>query len=140
MAILALGAIASSIGCGGNPLGREDIAGSITLDGQPLDQGMISFEPQQRGKGHVGSGTTIKDGHYAIPAEKGLPPGEYIVRIHSAATRGGRQAGAADAAMPGMGGGAGIERIPAKYNIQTGLNVAVTDGGANEFNFELRSR
>lgn len=141
IAILILGTTVSFIGCGGNPLGREDVTGSVTLDGQPLDQGLISFEPKLRGEGHVGSGTSIKDGRYVIPANKGIPAGEYLVRIHSAVMRNGPQASVGKGEMPGTGeGGIGIERIPPQYNVRTKLSVTVTESGPNEFNFELKNR
>ncbi len=141
VSLLILGVVASLIGCGGNPLGRENVEGVVTLDGQALDQGMISFEPKQRGEGRVGSGTTIKDGRYAIPAEKGLPPGEYLVRIHSSATAGGPKAGGGVDVMPGLeAGGGGYERIPPQYNSNSTLSVTIPKGGSDEINFDLKSR
>jgi len=69
-------------GCGSrNPLGRRAFSGRVTLAGKPLDQGTISFEPQQQ-PGFAG-GAVILDGRYEVPAEKGLPPGKYLVRIYS---------------------------------------------------------
>ena len=62
-------------GCGRNPLGRLAISGKVTLNGRPLEQGTIAFEPTVRQTG-VASGSNIVDGSYSIPTEKGLPPGE----------------------------------------------------------------
>jgi len=124
-------------GCGRNKLGRLGVSGKVTLDGKPLPQGLIQFEPVKRGPGKVGSGTSIKDGEYSIPTLKGLPPGEYRVRIHSSVAP---EQGQGEA-MPGAGPRAiGREIIPPVYNRATTLTANVTNSGASTFDFELKSR
>ncbi len=33
-------------GCNKNPLGRLEVSGRVTFDGQPLDKGTIEFQPR----------------------------------------------------------------------------------------------
>ena len=122
-------------GCGRNPLGRLAISGKVTLNGRPLEQGTIAFEPTVRQTG-VASGSNIVDGSYSIPTEKGLPPGKYIVRIYSAVHRktapsGGDAPGSPDVIAPA------IQIIPPEYNVRSEKSVEVTSEGPNEFNFDV---
>ncbi len=123
-------------GCGpDNPLDRKAISGKVTLDGVPLQSGSITFEPQQ--EGGVDSGAVIAHGQYEIEAVKGLPVGDYLVRIH--ASKGG------DSAPPDAPPGptakpAAAELIPAGYNSSSDHVVKVTAEGPNEFSFDIRSK
>lgn len=121
-------------GCGRNPLGRLAISGKVTLNGQPLEQGTIAFEPTNRKTG-VASGSNIVDGSYAIPAEKGLPPGKYIVRIYSAVRPKTGPSGDAPGGADGMG--PAVQIIPPEYNTRSEKSVEVTSKGPNEFTFEV---
>ena len=123
-------------GCGpANPLGRKAISGKVLLDGVPLERGSISFEPQQ--KGGVSSGAVITNGHYRIEAAKGLPVGDYLVRIHS--SKGGD--GATADAPPGPTTKLSpAELIPAEYNRNSAQVVKVTADGPNEFSFDIRTK
>lgn len=125
-----------SSGCGGNPLGRMNVSGEVTLDSKPLPQGLIQFEPTERGEGKVGSGTSIKDGKYSIPSLKGLPPGEYRIRIHSSVVISQSQEGDI------VGTGYDVvarEIIPPAYNVDSKLIASVSDSEPNTFNFKLQS-
>ncbi len=65
-------------GCAGDK--RLPVSGNITLDGQPLSLGAITFVPNGDKKSNS-SGSSVVDGKYSIPAEKGLMPGKYSVSI-----------------------------------------------------------
>ena len=65
-------------GCGGT--GRVPVSGKVTLDGQPLEHGLINFRPSQ-GNAGPGSGGVVNEGRFEIPADKGLRPGSYKVSI-----------------------------------------------------------
>jgi hypothetical protein len=58
---------------------RYPLSGKVTIDGQPLDWGSISFIPPS-GEQRV-SGDLIKDGAYSVPEEKGANSGKYKVEI-----------------------------------------------------------
>lgn len=129
-AVIAFGFL---VGCGpGNELGRVPIAGSVSLDGQPLDRGSISFEPVGEG---TSSGATITNGTFAIPEEKGLPPGKYKVRVFSAAG----EAAAPEDQPPGESNVIQKERIPKSWNTSTEQEIEVKDTGEGEFKFDIKS-
>lgn len=123
-------------GCGpGNPLGRKAVSGKVTLDGQPLAQGNIGFEPLA--KGGVTAGDVIAGGSYSIPAAKGLPPGKYRVRINASEVG---PAGSTDQAPGPTGLMPAKSLIPAKYNKHSELVREVTETGPNQLDFELKSQ
>ncbi len=130
-------------GCtNGNPLNRQQISGQVTLDGNPLEQGIVEFSPQQ--PGGVSSGTAIKDGRYVIEADKGLPPGNYLVRLYSSSTGGDGSASPAGTGMPGPSprGATTVarERIPSQYNTASKLIVEVKEGESNTFDFQINTK
>src|SRR5690606_38899279 len=81
-ALMGLGAAVFISGCGpGNPLGRKAVSGTVTLDGAPVQQGSISFQPTH-GEG-TSSGAMILGGKYSIEAVDGLADGTYLVQINA---------------------------------------------------------
>jgi hypothetical protein len=73
------------IGCSNNnPQGRVSVRGEVTLDGQPLEQGNISFLSLSGSEPKVATGAPIKNGKFSLPAEHGLiPDQEYSVQFRS---------------------------------------------------------
>lgn len=141
--------LALAPGCGGNnPLGRQAVSGSITLDGAPLDQGSIQFSPHQRSG--VSGGAVITAGAYQIAADKGLPPGQYLVRIFSPVDAQEPAAEEPETMVPGPTAAPssrgprqpppGTERIPPEFNIESTQVVEVRDGGDNAFDFDIRTK
>lgn len=119
-------------GCGQkNTTGRYEVAGVVTFQGKPLDQGTIEFAPE--GGGGAAGGAMIKDGGFTVPETHGLRPGLYQVKIYSsdAATTG------AAPAFPGESRTVAKERIPAAYNSKSKLTAKVTEEGPNQFNFDI---
>ncbi len=124
-------------GCGDDVGGRQEIAGTVTLQGQPLDDGSIEFTPlgaPQAGTTETRSGAPIMAGKYNIPREHGLVPGHYRVRISaptSVATPG-------EDELPGPTfGPPPKERVPAGYNVNSKLEATVRDSGLNTFDFAI---
>ena len=68
------------VGCGHGD-GRQAVRGRVTLDGQPLLNGAISFRPL--GHRANSAGTAARNGAFEIPASKGLMPGKYEVEIQA---------------------------------------------------------
>lgn len=86
---LATGLVAvtiPAIGCGehGDRLG---VRGAVTVDGEPLGQGSISFQPTGSTRGNT-AGAVIRDGSYKIASDVGLAPGEYRVTFQATKTTG----------------------------------------------------
>lgn len=69
-------------GCSRGYDGRQrfPLAGRVTIDGEPLDAGTISFIPQSESGQRV-SGGPILDGAYAVTEEMGANAGPYRVEI-----------------------------------------------------------
>ena len=115
--------------------GRLKVSGTVLFHGQPLDQGRIEFEPAEAGVKFSG-GVPINEGAFAIPADFGLTPGKYKVRVYSS-----------DRVLPAGGGpppppgspGMPVpkERIAAKYNTETTLFADVKPDTDNVFEFKV---
>src|SRR5438128_674443 len=69
-------AILAVVGCGKNTV---EVRGTVTVDGTPIFEGMISFEPID-GQGTT-TGGIIKDGNYELVGNAEAVPGQKIVRI-----------------------------------------------------------
>jgi hypothetical protein len=120
-------------GCARNPLDRQAVSGSVAFETKPLDQGLIQFCPVQQHGGLL-VGARIVNGRYEIRCDKGLPPGEYVVRISAAvaAPKASPKDQSAHAWSEPL-----KERIPSKYNLTSGLKVEVKTGTNNVFDFAL---
>lgn len=78
--LLALVAI-TAIGCGGSPY-DADVSGQVTLDGQPIGPGVVTFAPVE-GMSNPAVGAIDGDGNYLLMTkhERGLNVGTYKVAI-----------------------------------------------------------
>ena len=128
----------SAPGCsGGDELPREAVTGAVTLDGQPLADGAISFIPVGGPTGPtVGGGSAITNGQFSIDREHGLVPGTYNVSINSRVQAGTNK-------LPGLPKSKAESQkdiIPANYNSKTTLTAGVKKGGSNAFTFDLQSK
>jgi len=120
------------IGCGPDTGGRLGLSGTVTFQGAPLKTGTIEFAS---GDAKQLSGSTITEGKYSVPADKGLPPGKYTVRISAV-----EDAGAAPTGPPGPESMTQQAKalIPPQYNVESTLSAEVTEGGSNVFDFDLK--
>ena len=73
-------------GCGGG-IPRCEVEGTITVDGQPVKEGSITFQPLEGTSGPV-AGASIIDGHYNIEKAKGPVVGEYQIVLTGRAPTG----------------------------------------------------
>jgi hypothetical protein len=121
---------------------RAPVSGTVTLDGNPVPWGTINFQPESQ-SGRM-SFAPIEDGAYSIPEERGPNLGQYKVRIDGYAEK---PAGAAEEeeteveeedAEDGDEVSAGPNIVPAKYNLQTTLQVEIVSG-ENTHDFPLTS-
>jgi hypothetical protein len=123
-------------GCGQeDPLQRVAVSGMVTLDGQPVKQGMIQFQPEGPGVSTAGA-AGITDGSYSLAKSEGLEPGKYTVMITSTPPPSAPPPGG----MPGDPVAPPKETIPARYNAKTELSADVTKEGPNTFDFPLKSK
>lgn len=128
----ALSCILSACG-NDNPLGRQAIQGTVSLNGSPLDHGVIQFNPEGT-EVKVSSGAVVDNGRFSIPQDKGLPPGKYKVMIFSPENQ---PEAIVDA--PGDSGTPPKDKIPAEYNVHSNLFVTVEPGGDNNFPIEIQA-
>jgi hypothetical protein len=126
-------------GCSNDPwnpvdtLPRVPVAGTVTLDGTPLAQGMIQFNPAPETNGTTVA-AEITGGKYAIAKAQGPVPGKHKVVVSShppARLKPGEPPGGTPKLTP--------ETIPAKYNTQSTLETEVPAGGSQTLDFALKS-
>jgi len=110
-------------GCDQGPV-KGTIKGTITLDGERVDGGVITFVPAD-GKSQP-EAVPITAGEYTVT----MPIGEKRVEIYWAPSSG----NTADTASQGRE--QIVQRIPTKYNSQTTLSHTVTKGESRR-DFEL---
>jgi hypothetical protein len=116
------------VGCGGGGPGAT-VEGSVTLDGQPVQNGTISFVPAD-GK-TASAGGKIADGKYSVA----VPPGPKRVEIAASKVVGQRPAYAGDPNSPMIDITESI--IPPRYNAQSELTFEVK-AGDNQKDFALK--
>lgn len=75
---LLLLSLALLLGCSGQ---NASVTGMVTLDGQPLDRGAVSFHAIGSGPTAVGQIDTTGRYTLKIGEDAGLPPGEYVVTV-----------------------------------------------------------
>ena len=113
---------------------RLTIKGKVTLDGQPIEKGMIYFTPIGDTKG-TQTGGEIINGEYSVSAEKGPTIGKHKVRIR--ATRDtGRTEPAPMPAPEGTMVPIMENYIPDKYDLRTELEADIK-AGENEIDYVL---
>jgi len=109
--------------------GLGTVTGTVTMDGKPVPDAMVSFEPTEPGKS-AALGKTDASGNYELyysRSHKGAPVGENIVKITTYGETGddeNRQIRK--------------ETVPTKYNVKSELKAEVKRG-ANKFDFDLKS-
>ena len=129
---VAIAIASATSGCSSGGDGRQQVEGQVTIDGQPLEEGYITFRPQ--GEGQPG-GSAIAKGQFRIPAGKGLFAGMYNVEI-----KGMRPTGETYVDSESGKTEQELEQfVPAQYNTRTTLTAEVKTGSANDFEFPLLS-
>ena len=122
-------------GCGGADGLGVGVAGRVSYDGQPVQEGSIAFIPADAASG-PSAGAVIYDGRYEIDAAHGPAPGPHRVEI-IAQRKTGRQI--RDAFQPGPDNLVDeIEQfLPVKYNRQSDLTVTLEPGSNEGVDFHL---
>jgi hypothetical protein len=112
------------------------VSGRVTLDGRPLANARINFQPQsdalEPGPGSFAQ--TDANGEYTlelISGGKGAYVGKHRVIINKFSNQPNPEDDRARA---------GANLVPAKYNLQTRLTCDVPSGGRTDANFDLFSK
>lgn len=119
----------SIYGCGGDSSrpAISTVTGIVTLDGNPLENATIMFQPDN---GRPSSGMTDQTGRYTLEYAAGVPgaaEGAHTVIIRTL--------------IPGEDGTPPVspEKLPKNYHDQTELKAQVS-AGKNEHNFDLSTK
>jgi len=123
--ILGLLAVA---GCGD---GKSTVSGTVTLDGQPVPSGSITFVKQEGGS-LVREGAVISGGKF----EASVPPGKYKIELNSQKVVGKRTQKGLDGKDETLD--VTQELFPARYNAQTEL-IEEIKPGSNTLKLDLKS-
>ena len=123
------GILCGVLGCGGS--GTARVKGHVTLDGQPLQQGAITFVSVDGVARTVG--TVVLDGQFIVD----MPTGKKIVRIQGTKVVGQRRAYESDADSPMVDIVEDV--VPAQYNSRTELEFDAKPG-SNKTVFAITSR
>jgi hypothetical protein len=120
---LSLFVIVLVMGCGGNTR-SSPVSGSVTMDGEPLANAMVSFQPigKELNSGPGSTGKTNNKGEYALEVVgggNGAVEGLHKVMIRS---------------------GVAKVTVPAKYNVKTELRFEVKPGNNANVDFKLTSK
>jgi putative lipoprotein len=124
-AVLLIVALGLS-GCGRKGPIMVPISGTVTLDGKPMPDGIIYFKTIVEGSVDQ---MDIKDGKFAGKVEVGDR------RVEVCRYGLGPPIKMGNAEIPNK-----IETLPARYNQASELKASVTQRGANEFSFEVKSK
>ena len=119
-----------TFGCGGGGADLNSVEGMVTLDGQPLANAIVNFEPADEAVGRSSyDGQTDESGHYVLHAtasQKGAELGDYTIHI----------------TLPKLASddpnAKTAIKLPPKYNTQTELRATVKQG-KNKFDWQLTS-
>jgi hypothetical protein len=125
-------------GCGGGQsYSTARVSGRVTLDGQPLANAAVVFQPvagKDRNPGPGSGGTTDADGRYTLSVvgtgSRGAVIGKHQVRITLAP----------EDADPTDDRPHKHKELPAKYNLKTTLEFTVEPGGTDKADFPLTSK
>lgn len=126
--------VGSILGCGLRGAGGCAVGGRITVNGDPLPEGLIMFVPQTPSPEHRTVSALISNGEFFVSADKSLAPGSYRVVV-TAEKKTGRK-------KPAGEGLSGVvdeyqQYIPERYNARTTLSAEIS-GDTEDLVFTLK--
>jgi hypothetical protein len=128
--------IATCLGCGKNGPHRAAVSGHVTLDGQPIDEGVIQFLPVE---GTIGpeTGGVITNGQYEIPRNRGPVVGKSRVELRASKKTGRKIQD--PTGRPGVLTDEYKEMFPPTSNANSSLLREINDA-PNTFDFDIRTK
>jgi hypothetical protein len=116
-------------GCGGSGEPTARVEGAVSIGGEPVQQGMISFTPKESGAGMPAT-ADILNGRYQA---SGVPMGRVLVQIHATKETGKMLT---DEAEGGQYAEA-VDIVPEKY--RSGIEITIS-GREDSHDFDLTLR
>jgi hypothetical protein len=132
-------AVALAVGCGtGSKL--ASVSGRVTLNGQPLANATVSFQPiAEDGSLNApalgSTGRTNANGEFTLTCADGRP-GAWIGKHRVNITAITEQVGESDARPP-RGGWPQVDKVPPRYNRESKEEFTVPSGGTDKADFAL---
>lgn len=130
--------IVATAGCGGDAYPLAAVSGTVTLDGAPVADARVGFEPQRQGEdpqaGPGSYGKTDQQGHYRLTSlhgDEGAVIGPHVVWISTLEEEDNREEGRIEVVEE--------ERIPARYVNGSKLRFTVPADGTDQADFKLTS-
>jgi hypothetical protein len=121
-----------ALGCGSRKF--APVSGKVTLNGKPLPNATVAFNPIPReGSSEAGPssiGTTNDKGEFTLRVDLhrwGAVVGKHRVAISAMSRKNG----------DGDARGAVVNTVPGRYNAKSKLTFEVPSGGTDQANFEL---
>jgi hypothetical protein len=129
-------AIAMSIGCGKKGPQRAAASGRVTLDGQPIDHGVIQFLPVG---GTIGpeTGGVIDKGHYDITKQHGPVVGKSRIELRASQKTGRKIQD--PTGRPGVQTDETKEMFPSTFNTNSSLVRDIKDE-PNTLDFDIQTK
>lgn len=127
LTLLLTAALAMLAGC-------DDLRGTtgmVRLDGQPVEEGRIILRPVPPLKAKATS-AEIVNGEFAVPASRGLPPGEYQAEITAMRKTGNKVKDSSGQLVDEK-----VQFLPPRYNTNTELTTTFDGATPLEFNLTL---
>jgi hypothetical protein len=128
--------IAICVGCGKKGPQRAAVSGHVTLDGQPINEGVIQFLPVE---GTVGpeTGGIITNGQYDISHERGPIVGRSRIELRASKKTGGKIQD--PTGRPGVLTDEYKEMFPSGSNTNSALVREIKDE-PNKLDFDIRTK
>jgi hypothetical protein len=134
--VVLLGGLLAA-GCGGGSADETPVAGTVTLDDNPLAGAAVTFRPTGATKGNGGTALTGPDGKYALTGpqgQKGIAPGTYKVTVSRRLRKDGTPP---PPDVPPMESDA-IESLPPRYSDPERTELTATVDGNKPHDFTLK--
>lgn len=133
--LLPLMLLTCVLGCSKGPeFQRVEVSGTINLDGQPLDEGTVTFSPAEKVKGSIVQ-AKITGGKFSLAEKDGPAVGNNMVSVISVKKTGKK------VQVEGEEQDEVKQVIPWQFNEETKLTADVKAKPAvNDFKFELTSK
>ena len=134
LSFVALGAVFLA-GCGGSKYPTAPVSGTVRMNGKPLPDAALTFQPMGGGMASVGA--TDKDGRYTLEFYDSGKPGAVVAK-HRVVIRTHRRSNtedtSSDISNPNL-----RDPIPQRYNDNTELTMEVPAEGTDSADFDLKS-
>ena len=134
--------LATVFGCSDPYPGRSNVTGTITVNGEPIEQGSIAFNAinPPAGVDITGAQVTISNGKYSVIDGSGLLVGDYrvAIRAQQAFHKG------TGKMIPNTEPLEGVphevrDLVPAKYNTNSEIIFKIEKRGAKTFDFDVKT-